>query len=298
MYTHTRNLGAWECYNPYLTVSVGLSPQSVRLSVDLSVSHSVRLSDNCFCFFCSLSPWLRLGLSDFFSVFVYFSFCQLLSLSLSLSSVLRLSLSLSLSLPLSLSLSLSLFVSLSLSLRLSLSLSLFLCHSLSVFVAVLSFTMLFACLCWSVGRPCLSSRQKTSRSIGVGQPAHPSINLLCLLKCLSVCVCVCLYLGMSVCLSLVASLFACPCMCTCGHVCLFVSLLFWGGQGWRGVEDWAGGGVGCFFVCLIVLCVWCVCVTFVCRFSYGFMFVCAGVCMCGKGMCMCVNKSVYVYIHK
>ena len=69
---------------------------------------------------------------------------------------------------------------------------------------------------------------------------------------MSVYVCVPLswHVCLSVCLSLVESLVVCPCKCTCRHVCLFVSLLVLGGQGWRGVEDWAGGGVPCWFACL------------------------------------------------
>ena len=74
---------------------------------------------------------------------------------------------------------------------------------------------------------------------------------------------------MSVCL-LVASLFACPCMCTCGHVCLFVSLLFWGGKGgvgWRigqvegslvGLPVWLLLSLLDCSVCLACLCNFCV----------------------------------------
>ena len=269
-----------------------MSPQSVRLSVYLSVCHSVRLSDNCFCFFVLClrdSVLVCLILSLFLSNFHFANF----SLSLSRFSV---------CLSLSPSLSLSVCLSLSLSLSLSGSLSLSLCRSLSVFVAVcLSLCCLHASVGQSAVLPVISSEnQSTNRGWSAYPPLHQSVCLL------NVCLFVCVSLSWHVRLSVVGCVSFCLPMHVHMWACLSVRFspcfggarVAWGG----GLGGWRGPLLvclfGCLFVCLIVLCVWCVCVTFVCRFSYGFMFVCAGVCMCGKGMCMCVNVSVYVYIHK
>ena len=252
MYTHTRNLGVWECYNPCLTVSVGLSPQSVRLSVYLSVSRSVRLSDNCFCFFV-------LCLRD--SVLV----CLILSLFLSNFHFANFSLSLSLS-RFSVCLSLSVSLSLSLSLRFSLSLSL----SLSVCLCrCLSFTMLFACLCWSVGRPaCHLVRKPVDQSGLVSLPTPPST---CLPAQMSVCLCVCVSLSWHVRLSVVGCVSFCLPMHVHMWACLSVRfspvLGGKGGVGWR-IGRVEGSLVGlpvwlllCLLdcsVCLVCLCNFCV----------------------------------------
>ena len=83
---------------------------------------------------------------------------------------------------------------------------------------------------------CLSSRQRTSRSIGVGQPAHgahPSIHLF---ACSNVClfVCVCVSISWHVCLSVVG----------CVSFCLPMHVDMWACLSVRFSPTWGGGGKG------------------------------------------------------
>ena len=140
------------------------------------------------------------------SVFVYLSFCLLLSVcvfvcvSVSMSVSPCLCLSLCLCLCLCVCVYVCVYVCVSVSVSTSVSLSVSLCLRLCL------------CLCVCV-YVCVSVCVSVSASMSVS---------LCL--CLRLCLCVCVYVCVSVCVSVSASVSMSLCLCACVYVCVFMSV--------------------------------------------------------------------------